>query len=60
MVGKEVPRILINREPAGGLRYQVKGDTRDVFLQGDCDEIVREICRHAGWLDDFEGLVSNN
>lgn len=31
---------------------------RDVFLQGKCDEKVRELCVELGWADDLDELIN--
>lgn len=67
-VGRHVPRLLLNRELVGDfaqdeLMATMIGDDggddnysgRDVFLEGDCDDGVEEICRliGAGWVEDL-------
>lgn len=42
-VSGDVPRVLINMEPAG------KDGDFDAFLQGPCDEIIGKILQHLGW-----------
>ena len=39
---KEVPQIYINRDPCGHVDF-------DVDLLGECDVVVKELCRRAGW-----------
>ncbi|CAK0898256.1 unnamed protein product [Prorocentrum cordatum] len=62
-VPRSCPRVLVNREAAGlsgdvpgGFRFGREG-ARDVFLQGDCDERVRALCRRLGWLGALQELV---
>ena len=51
--GKTVPRVLINREQVGAAPTLEEGfawdipdlNYRDVFLQGDCDAMVTELCQ---------------
>jgi NAD-dependent SIR2 family protein deacetylase len=45
-VRRDCPRMLLNRERVGNF---LKIQSRDVFVEGDCDDGVREICRLAGW-----------
>ena len=67
-VGRNVPRLLLNRELVGDfaqgeLMGMMGGDDeddincigRDVFLEGDCDHGVEEICRRVGedWAEDL-------
>lgn len=33
---------------------------RDVFLQGKCDETVRELCVALGWADELDELINTN
>lgn len=52
-VKKDCPRILLNREMVG---FAFSPKQRDLFIQGNCDESVRNICHLAGWdkqLEDF-------
>ncbi|KAL3898714.1 MAG: hypothetical protein SGARI_006614, partial [Bacillariaceae sp.] len=47
-VAKDCPRLLVNRERVGNfLRIQ----SRDVFLEGECDDGVRDLSRLVGWED---------
>jgi len=65
------PRVLVNKEPAGlARRPGVNGDVsnirggfrfgptelRDVFLQGDCDTSVQQLCERLGWADALESI----
>lgn len=49
---RQVPRILINKEPVGGLGSRAD----DVLLLGDCDEQVRRLAEACGWLEELEKL----
>jgi NAD-dependent histone deacetylase SIR2 len=52
LVGREVPRVLINRDVVGDL-----GSGRDdVLVLGECDEGVRRLCDALGWREEVEGL----
>jgi len=31
---------------------------RDVFLQGKCDEQIRELCQELGWADELDELIN--
>ena len=35
-----------------------KHNYRDIFVQGDCDKIVQDICSSCGWLDELLQLSS--
>ena len=55
-VGERVPRILINREIVGGFALERSmienrggGFERDIFLEGDCDDGVLDLCQLTGW-----------
>ena len=39
---KDVPQIYINRDPCGHVNF-------DVDILGECDTVVAELCRRAGW-----------
>lgn len=54
-VGKKVPRLLVNRDLVGSFATaarkaeNIQGyQTRDVFVQGDCDDGAQRICELAG------------
>eukprot|EP00088_Acartia_fossae_P020658 TRINITY_DN2219_c0_g1_i1.p1 TRINITY_DN2219_c0_g1~~TRINITY_DN2219_c0_g1_i1.p1 ORF type:complete len:374 (-),score=70.36 TRINITY_DN2219_c0_g1_i1:297-1418(-) len=69
-VSDECPRVLINRDKAGGgfatltnilglgggggFQYDKKGNYRDVFLQGDTDDKSQEIIEKLGWTEQFQ------
>lgn len=53
-VKSDVPRVLINREIVGTFN----GD-KDVFVEGDCDESIRKICKMIGWEEDLDQLHSD-
>ena len=55
-VKSDCPRILINRELVGSFAYG--GKKTDVFLEGDCDERVRQLCQLVGWESDLDALYS--
>ena len=60
-VGKDCPRILFNREPAGGIGSGISKHLRqDLFLQGDCDDSVKSLCDLTGWKRDLEALIARN
>mmetsp|Transcript_14850 Transcript_14850/g.35997 ORF Transcript_14850/g.35997 Transcript_14850/m.35997 type:complete len:190 (+) Transcript_14850:613-1182(+) len=42
-------RVLFNREPVMKIR-----SGQDIFLPGDCDDHVQELCSILGWKDDLE------
>lgn len=41
----------------GGFRFQDGENRRDVFLQGDCDTTVLELCRLLGWEEELARLM---
>mmetsp|Transcript_14844 Transcript_14844/g.35982 ORF Transcript_14844/g.35982 Transcript_14844/m.35982 type:complete len:85 (+) Transcript_14844:1086-1340(+) len=41
-------RVLFNREPVMKIRTG-----QDMFLPGDCDDHVQELCSILGWKDDL-------
>jgi NAD-dependent SIR2 family protein deacetylase len=65
-VSSDCPRTLINRELVGdfigrsGISSRGGSTTRDLFLQGDCDDSVQRICDLANWKEDIESLRTRN
>ena len=62
-VGKNVPRLLINREVVGryGVEFMFGGfkfkkNSRDVLCLKDCDEGVKQLAKKLDWLDELENL----
>ena len=57
MVSKGTPRMLINRERVG--EYYPKGfqfnsvNTKDVFIEGDCDAGCIKLADAMGWGDEL-------
>jgi NAD-dependent deacetylase sirtuin 2 len=46
-------RAIINRDKVGqelGIDYSNSKDTRDLFLQGSCDDIFLELIQELGWV----------
>lgn len=66
MVPRNVPRLLVNREPVG-LRERLKGgfafhrldNHRDVFYRGDCDSGVRQLARKLGWAAELRAYAQS-
>jgi len=68
-VPKACARVLVNRQVAGlarplneecakvrgGFRFESK-HSRDLFLPGDCDAVLRELCERLGWSERFRRL----
>jgi NAD-dependent deacetylase sirtuin 2 len=62
-VRKNVPRVLVNMEVAGTEVYggfDFSNKKRDVFLEGKCDEILKELIDHLSWAEDLESLIKKN
>ena len=73
MVRDDCPRILFNRDPVHlaekvklrkrgecietGFTFRLDENYRDVFVQGDCDDGVKEFVDLIGWRDDFDRIV---
>jgi len=70
-VSDDCPRVLINRDKAGGglatlssmfglggatLQYDKKGNFRDVFIQGDTDDKSQEIVEKLEWKEQFQQI----
>jgi len=61
-VPKSAMRVLVNRELVGahlGLNFDTETTKRDYFAQGNCEDVLLELMKHLGWLDDLAPLVSN-
>ena len=43
----DCPRVLFNRE------LVLKMNKDDIFIEGDCDEMVAKLCSILGWKDDL-------
>ena len=53
-------RLVVNNEPVGhelGLDYSGKAGGRDVFAQGECDQVFLELMDHLGWHDELAALA---
>jgi NAD-dependent SIR2 family protein deacetylase len=55
-VKSSVPRLLINRDLVGTFG---DGKGTDVFMQGDCDDSVRQLCRLVGWEDELDAIYAS-
>ena len=54
-----MPQVLLNMEntkDTGGQDFTEKGRNK-LFLQGKCDEIVRQIVADCGWNEEFEAVL---
>jgi NAD-dependent histone deacetylase SIR2 len=54
-VSPDAARVLINREESGNMDFTGE-EKRDLFLQGDCDEVVLNLIDAAGWRQEYEEL----
>lgn len=60
------PRVLVNQEKVGmtddmgdrGFRFEDEKNWRDLFLEGSCDDAVRELCKELGWEKDLDKLIA--
>ncbi|EAU86331.2 Sir2 family histone deacetylase Hst2 [Coprinopsis cinerea okayama7 len=52
MANDRCPRVLINLDRVGDFGRQPD----DVILLGKCDDIVKDLCRELGWLDELMEL----
>ena len=55
-VPESTVRLIVNNEPVGtgglGVEYG-ESATRDVFGEGDCDDVCLELMRECGWLEEL-------
>lgn len=56
-VKPEVPRFLINNEVSGDFKFKEKG-SNDYFIQGDCQEILKELAGQLGYDNDIKNVMS--
>jgi len=57
MVNTRCPRVLINHELVGDfVPPGVDGNCRDIFEEGNCDDIVLELCKLLGWEEELMSL----
>ncbi|XP_073993948.1 NAD-dependent protein deacetylase sirtuin-2-like isoform X2 [Rhodnius prolixus] len=57
-VKRDCPRIVINDRPVGhtvGISYS--NHSRDVFIEGSCDDGCRKLAATFGWTEDYERLL---
>lgn len=33
---------------------------RDIFIPGNCDDAVKEICQRMNWIDELNELIKGN
>src|SRR5580698_2128990 len=48
MVPNDCPRVLINLDRVGNFR-----DPNDIVCLGNCDDIVKDLCKKLGWEDEL-------
>lgn len=53
-VKSNVPRLLLNRDLVGTF-----GKANDVFMEGDCDDSVRQLCRMIGWEEELDAIYES-
>ena len=56
MVLAESPRIIINKESTVELDFILNSNPKNVFLTGDCDDIITKILKASKWLEEFENV----
>ena len=63
-VGKNVPRLLINKEVVGrnGIEFRIGGfnfkkNFKDVLCLNECDEGVKQLAKQLDWLEQLEKLL---
>jgi len=70
-VGKDCPRLLINREKAGtvtpfmallgmgGFQFDIPSNNRDVFWGGSCDDGCHQLAELLGWGEELKSLIAS-
>lgn len=55
-------RVVVNRDPVGqelGISYGGDQIGRDMFAQGDCDQVFLELVKELGWMDDLKLVLDD-
>ena len=52
-VNRDCPRVMFNREKVG---FTFSPRQHDLFVQGDCDDNVRNLCQLSGWDKQLEAI----
>jgi NAD-dependent histone deacetylase SIR2 len=55
MLKRGTPKVLINRECVGNFRDEATES--NVFLEGDCDDVIWRLSRELGWEDELRALM---
>jgi len=59
MVKADVPKVLFNMEnttSTGGMDF-TEPNTYKLFMQGKCDETLRQLVKDCGWTEEFEAIL---
>lgn len=59
-VPEKTIRVVVNMDPVGqelGIEYGDREDSRDLFLQGACDQVFFDLIQQLGWVDDLDTSV---
>lgn len=60
-VSDDTPRYVINKGSQDSFEnngFKFGSEQRDFFIDGDCDEVVKEITREAGWESDLNQVMT--
>jgi NAD-dependent SIR2 family protein deacetylase len=60
MVSDTTPRCLFNDQLVGsqvGFMYGQTCNERDVFIDGDCQAVIRQFVESLGWSTEFEAII---
>lgn len=53
LVGRNTIRVVVDRNPVGE-DLGLFSERRDLFLQGECDDIFLDLISKLGWLEDLD------
>jgi hypothetical protein len=60
MMPRDIPQVLIDKSKDSvnsGDQYSVNGEKGKLFLGGECDDVIREIIKEAGWTDEISKIL---
>ena len=63
LVDDDCPRVLINRDLVGDFVESICDENenyRDIFIEGECDEVCINLAQKLGYYDELSALINNN
>ena len=56
-MGKNVPRVVLSKSPEVFIQSGFDFEGRDLFFEGNSDEISKKIIESAGWTECLERII---